>query len=264
MGKQLERWLNSHVSSMLSVREQKMRKKQKADGMLYVKNTLLAIFACSGGIAEGGAKRVFALRDEATNNCDTVFFISDLRYDLHSHTVVCDGYILPLTPALMPEMTKLGFGTLAHGGTMVNLSIFDGEMEAWKQLIPAFVERCRTWEHTDDCGYLAQKEVPLTQKMEVDPLCSCGRGKDVEALCKVTEWRRYAPYVSRLALSPLFAVSYLETVGHDPAAHKCLVCRGKGKPKLMTCKGCKKVRYCSATCQKKDWPRHKPKCKPDF
>ncbi|KAI0739271.1 hypothetical protein C8Q80DRAFT_1275407 [Daedaleopsis nitida] len=260
-GFQLDLWLNPHVGSMLSARERKMRKKQKADGLLFVKDTIHTIFVRSAGVQGGSPVRVFALRDETTNNCDTVFFVSDLRYDLHSHTVVCDGYVLPLTHDIMPKVVALGFGTLVGSGSMADVRVFEGEMEAWKQLIPAFVERCRTWAHTDNCEYLATKRVPLTQTMEHDPLCSCGRGKDVEALRKEEAWRGLAPYVTRIALSPLFAVSYLEAVGRDPMAHKCSVCRGKGKPKLMACKGCQKVRYCSTACQKKDWPRHKPKCK---
>ncbi|RPD68233.1 hypothetical protein L226DRAFT_576582 [Lentinus tigrinus ALCF2SS1-7] len=256
----LDTWLNPHVGSMLSDRERKMRKKHKADALLFVKDTMHAIFVRVSGIQGGGCMRVVSLRDERTNNCDTLFFIGNLRFDLHSHTVICDAYVLPLTNDIMPEISSF-FGRLLNSGTMVDVRVFDGEMEAWKQLIPAFVERCRTWEHTDNCEYLARQEVPLTQKMEADPLCSCGRGKDVDGLLKVAEWRRYAPFVTRIALSPLFAVSYLETVGRDPSAHKCSVCRGRGKPKMMTCSKCQKARYCSAACQRKDWPRHKPKCK---
>ncbi|TFK87139.1 hypothetical protein K466DRAFT_491419 [Polyporus arcularius HHB13444] len=263
-GSQLDPWLNVHVGSMLSARERKMRKKQKADALLFVKDTLHFITVYSAGTQqESQVKvpvRVFALRDETTNNCDTIFFISDLRFDVSSHTVVCDGYVLPLTHNIMLKIASF-FGLLVGSGTMVDVRVFEGEMEAWKQLIPAFVERCRTWEHTDNCEYLTRQEVPLTQEMESDPLCSCGRGKDVDGLLKVPEWRRYAPFVTRIALSPLFAVSYLETVGRDPSAHKCSVCRGKGKPKIMACSKCQKVRYCSAACQKKDWPRHKPTCK---
>ncbi|EGO03813.1 hypothetical protein SERLA73DRAFT_119451 [Serpula lacrymans var. lacrymans S7.3] len=97
--------------------------------------------------------------------------------------------------------------------------------------------------------------------MEKNPLCSCGRGKDVEGMNKVNMWKPLAPYVTRIALSPLFAVSYLETVGRDPEAYRCFVCRGKGKPKLKMCTVCKKVRYCSSECQKKDWKVHKLRCK---
>ncbi|PRP85897.1 hypothetical protein PROFUN_06171 [Planoprotostelium fungivorum] len=38
--------------------------------------------------------------------------------------------------------------------------------------------------------------------------------------------------------------------------HKC----HKDEAHLKLCSGCKKVRYCSADCQKKDWNDHKPDC----
>lgn len=256
----MDEWLGTHVGSMMSTRERTMRKKHRADALMFVKDTIHAVFIRSTGIQGGRAQRVFALRDEQTNNCDTIFFVSDVRFDLHSHTMVCDAYVLPLTHAIMPKIERF-FGKLVLGGDMANVSVFEGEMQAWKQLIPAFVERCRTWEHNDDCEYLRRQQAPLTVEMEADPLCSCGKGQDVEGLLKVEQWRKYAPYVTRIALSPLFAVSYLETVGRDPAAHKCSVCRGRGQPKLKACSGCSKVRYCSQACQKKDWPRHKSKCK---
>ncbi|KAL1946423.1 hypothetical protein VTO73DRAFT_15550 [Trametes versicolor] len=202
----MDEWLGTHVGSMMSTRERTMRKKHRADALMFVKDTIHAVFIRSTGIQGGRAQRVFALRDEQTNNCDTIFFVSDVRFDLHSHTMVCDAYVLSLTHAIMPKIERF-FGKLVLGGDMANVSVFEGEMQAWKQLIPAFVERCRTWEHNDDCEYLRRQQAPLTVEMEADPLCSCGKGHDVEGLLKVEQWRKYAPYVTRIALSPLFAVS---------------------------------------------------------
>ncbi|KDR75856.1 hypothetical protein GALMADRAFT_122208 [Galerina marginata CBS 339.88] len=259
--KQLAEWFNNHVGSMMSARERSLRKKHQVDTLMFVKDTLHSIFVRAAGTQGGSVQRLFALQDKKTKNCDTIFFIDDLRFDLAFHTMICDGYVLPLTKRLLIEIGE-PFMKLVHQGGMVNIAALEGEMRAWKQLLPAFVERCRSsWVHGPNCEYRDQGSIPLTQGMEADPLCSCGRGKEAEGMLKVGLWKKFAPYVTRIALSPLFAVSYLETVGRDPDAHKCSVCRGRGKPKLKACAGCKKVRYCSPECQKKDWKAHKPKCK---
>ena len=40
----------------------------------------------------------------------------------------------------------------------------------------------------------------------------------------------------------------------------CIRCKQPGSP--LRCSGCKRVRYCSAGCQKADWKQHKKACKP--
>lgn len=239
--KHLDKWLGPHIGSQMSTRERALRKKEKHenDPIMAIKDTLHTIFVRTAGIQGGAAQRVFALRDEVSMNCDTLFFVDGLKYDLPAHTIVCEAFVLPLYPELLGRIVQ-PFGDVVTR-SLTNVKTYKGEIEAWKQLLPAFVERARTsWTHGDNCEYKANGMIPLSTDMEKDPLCSCGRGKDVEGMMKVDLWRRLAPHVTRVALSPLFAVSYLETVIRDPEASKCFVCRGKGKPKLMTCKGCNK------------------------
>ncbi|KAJ2927552.1 hypothetical protein H1R20_g9535, partial [Candolleomyces eurysporus] len=239
--KGFDQWLNPHVGSMMSKRERSMRKKHKHDALMYVKDTIHSIMVGASGIQNGPPRRLFSLTDEQTNNCDTIIFISDVRFDLASHTVVCDGYVLPLTKAFLLSV-ETQFAKLVTQGNLASIPVFDGEMQSWKQLLPSFVERCRTtWTHGPNCEYLSQGRIPLTEDMEKNPLCSCGKGKDVEGMKKVDLWKPFASYVTRIAISPLFAVSYLETVGRSSEPRKCSVCRGKGKPSLKACSGCKKT-----------------------
>lgn len=257
----VDKWLNPLIGSAMSSREKSLRNKRKADILMFVKDSLHTIVVRSSGIQGGLPRRVFAMIDHATKNCDTIFFISDLRFDLPSHSIICDGYVLSLTDELMPKIRGI-FPVLLDQGNVVNVSAHEGEMPAWKQLLPAFVERCRSsWKHGDNCEYKSQGKIPLTQLSDEDPLCSCGKGRDIEGMSKVNLWSKFAPYVTRVALSPLFGVSYLETVGRNPAARRCFVCREKGKPKVMVCAVCKNTVYCSRDCQKRDWAAHKTKCK---
>ncbi|KAJ6589067.1 hypothetical protein B0H19DRAFT_1014154 [Mycena capillaripes] len=254
-------WLKPHLVWMLSARERKLTKTHENDPLALVKDTIHTIFHHATGIAGGPLRRVFGLRDKPSTECDTIIFISDVRFDLSCHTLVCDAYVLPLMPSLMSEI-RGDFGKLIQEGNIFNVGVYGDEMRAWKQLLPALAERCRSWKHASNCEYATRGKVPLSVEMHFNPLCSCGRGKDVEGLKKVELWSKFAPLVHRIALSPLFAVSYLEPVTRDPEAGRCAVCRGKGKPKMMKCAKCTKVRYCSRDCQRKDWEAHKPKCKP--
>ncbi|TEB27907.1 hypothetical protein FA13DRAFT_1666645 [Coprinellus micaceus] len=270
--KDLKKWLGLHIASMMSNRERKLRKKRKHDALMFAKDTIHMIFTYAAGIEDAKKpRRIFQLVDEVKKNSDTIFFVDKLRFDGASHTVVCDGYVFAGTPAWIQSIIgtplEKSFGQLLTNADVVRVPIFQGEMQGWKQLLPAFAERCRTWSHNANCEYnLEGNTIPLSEEMEEVPLCSCGQGKEVEGMLAVPLWKPFAPYVTRVAISPLFAVSYLESVGRARGGgqgRKCAVCRGKGKGDagLKTCSGCKKVRYCSDACQKKDWKAHKPKCK---
>ncbi|OSD02201.1 hypothetical protein PYCCODRAFT_1411047 [Trametes coccinea BRFM310] len=250
----LECWLNTHVSSQFSLRESKMKRGElPADTLAQVKDTIYSMMLRSVGHLGNPVRRVFALRDNTSNDSDTIFFVKDLRYDLCSHTAVCDAFVLPLFPELMETLTPW-FGPLINSD-ISNSRLHDAESRAWKQLLPALVERCRTWTHGTNCEYVVKGRIPLSLEVNGgDPLCSCGRGKNVEGMREVELWRPFAPFVTRIALSPLFAVPYLE-----PGKY-CKKCGKVGKGILKSCGGCKEVFYCSKECQKADWASHKIDC----
>ena len=265
--KGLSRWLNPHAASMMAAKELKLRKNpdkgdELAKSMLSLKESIHAILVSSAGVQGGSVKRVFALQQEETRaNSDTVIFVNYLCFDLSSNAIICDAYVLPLTVDLLKRIQR-PFSRIVVPGQIVWVPLSEGARISWKRMLPALAERCRvSWEHGDNCEYNSSRRIPLTEEKERDPLCSCGRGKDVSGMLKVPEWRPLASHVTRIALNPLYAVSYLEAVGRDPALRKCSLCRGKGNPRLKECTGCRRVRYCSSQCQKKDWKSHKPYCK---
>ncbi|KAJ7620443.1 hypothetical protein FB45DRAFT_150874 [Roridomyces roridus] len=245
----LGQWLGPHIAGAFSKRELKTKKKKAVDALMFVKDSISSIMMLSAGIQTSACHRVFALRDKVSNNCDTVIFINQLRFDLSCHTVLCDGFVLPLTVERTGKILK-DFRKLVP--KMQNIGLEAGEISSWKLLLPVLVERCRTWTHLDSCQYKTDGKIPLTTEMEKIPLCACGEGKDVQAMHEVTLWKSLAKYCTRFALSPLFGVSYLEAIGRTD--RRCCMCRAKAN---FTCPKCKQDRYCGQACQKQDWKRHK-------
>ena len=161
--------------------------------------------------------------------------------------------------------------------------MYAGELRAWKQLFPALAERCRTsWIHAAGCALIARAGAPLPRDVRgLDPLCACGRGKSVEGMRDVgadPRWRTLAPFVTRIAISPLFGVSYVEPIFNIDATNDddndggsrgnasdgvCENCHQEREvSELQRCSRCKKVTYCSEKCQKAHWKLHKPSCWP--
>ena len=259
------RCISQQLVSAATDREQSLRKaKDRTDTLLNVKNTIhVMLYEFSGS----RRARVFALH--TNKNVDTVIFVTALRLDLASHTFVIDAQVLTLSERMVHKVRDT-LSAIHQGQRLIE---FHGdEAVAWKRLLPALAERCRTWKHGRNCEYLARKTVPLSLEYDGDPLCSCGKGQDVTPeFRKEKAWKSAIPYVTRIAISPLYGVSHTENTsrlavgqetGKPPGPEmKCKKCGSSGKPKLLTCGGCKRTNYCSVDCQKADWKTHKGTCR---
>ncbi|KAH7926180.1 hypothetical protein BV22DRAFT_1194548 [Leucogyrophana mollusca] len=268
-------WLRPLCFLMFSDREKRAREGVSSgtgvspDTLMNLKDSLLSIFGASSGLSEPNA-RVFALAQDGPIGAYTLIFVNELRLDLASHTAVADAWVLPMTLEILPHVLDAISGITA---SIMHIKTDAEEMRAWKQFLPAITERCRTWKHKTTCEYEAHGAIPLSMEWAESPICSCGRGVGSQALSKVEKWSAFMPYVTRAALSPLFAVSYLEEVGTwltdgeavlgtplaTSPAPSCAACQKK-QLNLRLCGKCKKVRYCSPECQKKDWKAHKAHC----
>ena len=262
-------WFIPLVSHMFSPRERAARESRKVvpvqDTFLNVKDSLHTLFYSATGLGTGQTHTAFGLVNPATGIIYALIFVTDLRLDLAAHTIVADSWVIPgsddIHDKLVDELT-----------TILTIKTDEDESEAWRYLLPLFIERCRAWEHKANCEYLTQNSAPLHPGASSDqnkvPYCSCGMGVGTEVLRK-----RYgnatATYATRAAISPLFFVSYLEKVGvpNDSAPSTeapstsagCRACGKEVKP-LSSCGRCKKVKYCSKECQVQDWKTHKKDC----
>ena len=233
------------------------------DTLVNIKSTIQIMFS---GFPGPRRIRVFALH--TNKNINAVIFVTALRLDLASHGFVIDAQVMTFSE----HMVLKAMDILADIGQEVMLVEFRGEEAvAWKQLLPAFAERCRTWEHGRNCEYLSGKTVPLSLEYERDPLCSCGKGRGVTPeFRKEKAWSSVIPHVTRIAIGPLYGVPYAESTVRVAAefmgmeqpgsGKRCQKCGGLGIPKLFVCGRCKGASYCSVDCQKVDWKFHKGTC----
>ena len=118
--------------------------------------TIQTILVNSAGVQKHKS-RVFGLSVE--KNIDTIIFVPTLRFDLASHTLVADAYVLPLNDDRLRKAEKT---LTAIIGEMICVQLWADEVANWKRLMPTLAERCRTWKHGPNCEYLAKKMIPLT------------------------------------------------------------------------------------------------------
>ncbi|EIW80765.1 hypothetical protein CONPUDRAFT_125628 [Coniophora puteana RWD-64-598 SS2] len=267
----IAQWLNPHVDFGLSDPGRGVSKGQQQPesgvrkSTITLKQTLHDILLGAAGIRGPAAPCVKGL-DCPDFGCYMLIFISELRLDPASHTVVADSWVVPLNGDITSHFAP---ALRALSPDIDRIVTEPGTMELWKHLLPAVTERCRTWTHHAECEYQQSAAIPLTLKVDGIPICSCGRGMgtaEVSSFCS-GPWKAFAPYATRAALSPLFSVSYLENEGRMLRDEKldssplCAACGGPGRPSLLMCGRCRTTTYCSMECQRKDWKSHKAACK---
>ena len=276
-------WLVTHVSLQFSTKERALRDKSMASSMvihkdvrLNFKDSLFSLFMHFTGI-QGGQSRIFSINHPTGGGVHVLFFISCLRLDLANHTVVLDTAVLPLTNLILPQVAR--FLENLSGAGVRHISVDDDELSLWKTVLPAYVERCRQWEHRSSCEYKGKGQIPLSLQFGEPFICSCGIGKIPPTFISgVPQWNLVSKYVTRAAISPSFPVPYLEDifdvsgVGAEPiipsdGCQNCHMAKSKEGKSLLKCSRCGIARYCSAECQRADWKEHKKVCsetKPDI
>ncbi|KAL1703107.1 hypothetical protein EV121DRAFT_292695 [Schizophyllum commune] len=232
-------WLKTHLRFSLSSRERASRADQAADPLTRLKISLNDIFLAFARVEDKHS--VFAIHQSGEDMPRWVIFAKDLRFDLQCHTVVLGACALAVQGSEHPEQ---GLQDLLADSTTAHLSCDVETMKMWQHALPAFAERCRNWSHTPNCER-GSSQTSAT-------FCGCGRG---QATAVFEAHAAFAPFVTQVALSPLFGVSYVEPILRG---RQCSAC-GK-KLNLRLCARCKKVKYCGAECQKRDWKVHKAHC----
>jgi len=187
---------------------------------------------------------------------DILFFVSGLFLDPNSRGVVGEAYVTAMTadvPIAAPQSALQMTADAEH-------------MVWWRRALPAMVEQARTWKHKEGCEF---KFTGIPRPGDV-PICSCGRGQVTSNFIDVEEWRKYVPYVTPIAISPILPAPWLDSTRRNVRevaeeardmgglGKECKVCGLVGARKK--CGKCMIVVYCSRECQVTDWGEHKIIC----
>ena len=282
-------WLTTHTSLMLSARERHCREASLKAGTIPstdvrtdFKDSLFSLFMHFSGL-QGQQAKIFGLSDPNGGGVHILIFVFCLRLDLASRTAVLDAAVLPLYYDLMSKIQPF-LEKLPHK-QMCCVEVHANEMKLWKRLLPAWIERCRTWEHQSSCAYQRHSQVPLSVEHGEEAICRCGEGSLPRSMAfDLPHWEIIANHAVRVAIGPSFSVPYVEPPfegntseelsknegratpsserTNDESCRMCGSVKAKedGKP-LMKCARCRRVRYCSVECQRRDWQEHKKTCR---
>ncbi|KXH31652.1 MYND finger [Colletotrichum nymphaeae SA-01] len=273
-------FLNTLLSFEFSVRERALRERINASRLdlapsprVNFKESIFTMTMLSTG-QQGGQTGLFCLNHPDRGGIHMLFFVSALRLDAASASVVLDAAVLPFTLPIIKKVEP--FLLLLRELEMASVTVNDEELILWKKVLPALAERTRTWNHKSSCEYRkAGATIPLSLEPSEAVLCSCGRGQFPSNFIGLPEWDTASKYATRIAISPTFAVPFVEEIvdtnkykdyranGMAPPKERCTNC-GKEPTNgaaLKKCMRCLTVKYCSADCQKKDWRKHRGECK---
>ncbi|KAJ9487385.1 hypothetical protein VN97_g5937 [Penicillium thymicola] len=238
------------------------------------KDGLFHMFLGFSGTA-GPQASVYGIDCPEEKGVHMLVFVSKMLLDISNRTIVLDAAVLPLYTDLMPQIMPAlqAMADSTHSPKSIRTS--KDELHLWKEALPAWTERCRSWSHKPNCEYVATGKIPLSIKFGERVLCSCGEGTvPTDFMSEFGGWKALAKHCVRVAISPAFASALVDKpidVSALPSARdasgqdliSCQVC-GKDDEEgsaLRNCSRCHKAKYCSRDCQKADWKKHKKVCK---
>lgn len=282
--KQRLSFLTTLASWTFSNRERKLREQTvgSSEGglapsaRLNFKESLFTMFMLASGL-QGGQTGLFAINHPEKGGIHMLIFVSAIRLDGAHASVALDAAVIPFTVDMIKSGELESFLLVLRSLECCTVTVDDHELVLWKKVLPALVERCRNWSHSPVCEYAQPgATIPLSTEPGKQVICGCGAGKLPEHFIGLPEWETAAKLATRMAISPTYAVPFVEEVvdmetlkrteGPSKADDVLLRCRncgaiqGKSRGALKKCMRCLRVQYCSVQCQKMDWKKHRMEC----
>ncbi|GAB7350551.1 hypothetical protein MBLNU459_g1132t2 [Dothideomycetes sp. NU459] len=207
-------WLVTLLSLQFSSMERALREKNMSVASINYdsprvafKDSLFSLFMQYTGV-QGQEAHVFGINQTSSGGVHIIIMPCNVRLDAAHGTVVMDCLILPLSNDIMQALRPFLSGLVTRG--ICNIKVDAEELTLWKQMLPSFVERCRTWEHRPTCEYLVAGRIPISTTNGEQTLCSCGAGKFPPSLSppkpKPTGFDEAKKYFTRAAISPIFSL----------------------------------------------------------
>ncbi|OLN81247.1 hypothetical protein CCHL11_07336 [Colletotrichum chlorophyti] len=205
-------WLQDHLNMMASKRERVIQKinyhsaSDQEKARLGHKETMLTLLVdYAVGFGEEQRHRIFVLKNPSNGGSKIVVIVSSLRLDLSNRTVVIDAAVLPVYEDISLTVNRFLRQLILSGEEFMNIESDEVELRLWKQILPAYIERCRTWDHRADCKYRVRGQIPLSVDENKEVLCVCGNGFFPLNFCaNVPNWNEVSKYAVRAAISPMF------------------------------------------------------------
>ncbi|KAK5627044.1 hypothetical protein RRF57_002759 [Xylaria bambusicola] len=265
-------WLNPHLFGAISQNDRKMYQNtnlSRSPGQkvrLDFKESIFSILVKFCSLQGAKKYQIFGLDNRKNGGIHVIIMASKIRIDLSNRAVVLDCAVLPLYDEIIGKLANF-LGLLTSYG-LVGIQVDDEEMQLWKHVIPAYVERCRQWQHQNNCEYATASQLPLTLEQGKKFMCTCGNGNFPDGFLRdIPNWKIAWKYAVRAAISPPFWAPFADEMYIPDISRSLNACGNCGKLKgengktLLTCGRCKDQRYCSPECQKAHWRIHKEVCK---
>ncbi|KAB5528061.1 MYND finger [Coniochaeta sp. 2T2.1] len=211
-------FLTTLTSFTFSKRERALRDQIEATSSddaastrLSFKESLFTMFMLSSGL-QGGHTGLFAF-EHPDSGLHMLIFVSALRLDGANCSVVLDAAVIPFTTAHLADEELKDSLLMLRVLEACTITINDAELKLWKKVLPSLAERCRTYPHNPTtCEYLTSHSVPVSLDFAAPVLCSCGAGKLPSDFVAVPDWEVSARHATRIAISPTYALPYVETL----------------------------------------------------
>ncbi|KAH7154912.1 TCP-1/cpn60 chaperonin family-domain-containing protein [Dactylonectria estremocensis] len=257
------KWLTTLTSLQFSAREKRLREEADSetgmsnDPRVNFKESLFTMFMLASGL-QGGQTGMFSINHPEKGGIHMLVFVSALRLDGDSASVVLDAAVIPFTSRLIESGRMEPFLLMIRNLECCTLDVNDAELALWKKVLPSLAERCRTWSHGANCEYTKKNAtIPLSLEPGEKVICSCGNGRLPKGFVGLPEWDNAAPNAVRIAISPTYAVPFVEEVVDRsliPQMESMSIntdrCRNCGKPEgtegmtLKKCLRCFKANWC--------------------